>query len=167
MKGAPVSCHVSWREGELNSTQGVLGSDYVASSKMPITTTAYRPDLLTHWRPVNGTGGVFGVNRLLPASVGTEVFSAYPLADYLHLGGPAAAFKAADGDYHVVCAMHRLALLAANQAGKVFFYHFTHGPLLSPGCDRPEVAAGQNQWDPILVGEFTTHVRLYFSGWIG
>ena len=29
------------------------------------------------------------------------------------------------------------------------------------------MAVGQNQWDPILgVGEFTTHFRTYFSGWI-
>ena len=28
---------------------------------------------------------------------------------------------------------------------------------------------GQNQWDPILVGlgEFTTRLRTYFSGWSG
>ena len=29
-----------------------------------------------------------------------------------------------------------------------------------------EVAMGQNQWDPILVGEFTTHFRTYFCGWV-
>ena len=30
-----------------------------------------------------------------------------------------------------------------------------------------KVAVGQNQWYYFGVGEFTTHFRAYFSGWIG
>ena len=34
------------------------------------------------------------------------------------------------------------------------------------GSGGRQVAVGQNQWDHVGVGEFTTHVRSYFSGWI-
>ena len=32
---------------------------------------------------------------------------------------------------------------------------------------KMNVALGQHQWYPFGVGEFTTHFRTYFSGWIG
>ena len=37
-------------------------------------------------------------------------------------------------------------------------FHFGYPQPYGRGC--------QHQWDTILVGEFTTHFRTYFSGWI-
>ena len=39
--------------------------------------------------------------------------------------------------------------------------------VLIRGTDQSHVAEGQSQWYHFDVGEFTTHVRTYFSGWIG
>ena len=42
------------------------------------------------------------------------------------------------------------------------------GSWTSPGpVEENELAVGQNQWYHFGVGEFTTHFRTYFSGWIG
>eukprot|EP00434_Breviolum_minutum_P010466 symbB.v1.2.009230.t1/scaffold583.1/size184467/2 len=77
---------------------------------------AYAPAMRKHWRPRNSTGGIFGVNRLLPTDVGAEVLRAYNWKTFTEVGGPAAAFKAADGDYHVLCPLRRFALEAVSQA---------------------------------------------------
>ena len=50
-----------------------------------------------------------------PLFSGAEVLRAYNWKTFTEVGGPAAAFKAADGDYHVVCPLRRFALEAVSQ----------------------------------------------------
>jgi len=124
-----------------NSRDGVVGAAYVAKSELPTSAERYPGAIRQHWRPANSSGGVFGADRLVPNVLGDQVLSAYPLERFRTLGGPAAAFKSADGDFHVVCAARRLALaVAAQRPGQVFFYYFSHGPLQQPECGgRPDV----------------------------
>ncbi|OLQ10937.1 hypothetical protein AK812_SmicGene5338 [Symbiodinium microadriaticum] len=90
---------------------------------------------------MNCSGGIFGADRLLPAALGDQVIAAYPLSRFEDRGGPAAAFKAADGDFHVVCAARRLAA-AASAKREVYFYYFSHGPLQQKSCGgRPDIGS--------------------------
>lgn len=50
---------------------------------------------------------------------GAEVLRAYNWKTFTEVGGPAAAFKAADGDYHVLCPLRRFALEAVSQVWSV------------------------------------------------
>lgn len=134
----------SWNpEGVLlggNSRDGVVGTEYVAAADLPTSVSAYSLAMRKHWRPRNVTGGVFGANRLLAKSVGNEVAAAYSLGKFENGGGAAGAFKAADGDYNVVCPMREIARAVATLDRAVYLYYFTHGPLIQSGCGgRPDV----------------------------
>ena len=52
-------------------------------------------------------------------------------------------------------------------AGPVVFLHTQEPRLKATRASCVHMAVGQNQWYPSGVGEFTTHVRTYFSGWTG
>eukprot|EP00439_Symbiodinium_sp_Y106_P012999 s2209_g1.t3 len=124
-----------------NSRDGVVGSAYVAQKDLPTRASQYAEAMRSHWRPRNGSGGIFGADRLVPAALGDQVIAAYPLSRFEDRGGPAGAFKAADGDFHVVCAARRLAA-AASAKREVYFYYFSHGPLQQKSCGgRPDTGS--------------------------
>lgn len=125
-----------------NSRDGVVDPCFVPAADIPRSAKKYLPDMERHWRPRNDSGGVFGAIRLLHRPLGEEAVDAYPVKSFSGGGLAAGAFKAADGDYNVVCPSREIARLAEAANRPAYFFYFTHGPWLQPGCPRPDVDAG-------------------------
>eukprot|EP00747_Dinoflagellata_sp_TGD_P216675 gnl/TRDRNA2_/TRDRNA2_89182_c1_seq1.p1 gnl/TRDRNA2_/TRDRNA2_89182_c1~~gnl/TRDRNA2_/TRDRNA2_89182_c1_seq1.p1 ORF type:complete len:353 (+),score=42.88 gnl/TRDRNA2_/TRDRNA2_89182_c1_seq1:1-1059(+) len=134
-----------------NSRDGVgTPGAYMPAHDYPNTVAEYDADIAKHWRPRNETGGLQATVRTLSVPCGSEVAAAYPPAKFAALvngsmmyGNAAAAFKAADGDYNVVCPAREIARQATRNGRRAFLYYFSHGPRLhQPGCGGNPPSAG-------------------------
>lgn len=123
------------------SRDGVVGGTYVPAEDLPKNATTYLHVMARHFRPSNATGGVYGTVRLISGPVGTAAASAYPLSLFQAGGGAAGAYKAADGDYHVVCPTRELAGFVEQAGRPAYLYYFKHGPLMKRSCGGDESGA--------------------------
>lgn len=136
-----------------NSRDGVsVPPTYGPPSDWPNTTAEYSPLMRRHWRQRNATGGLQPTVRTLSRDSPDDVIAAYPTARFG--GNAAAAFKAADGDYNVVCPARVIADWIELSGRSAFLFYFTHGPLdMQPACGGNPPSPGQ----PNVVSGWANH----------
>ena len=101
----------------------------------------YSPLMRRHWRQRNATGGLQPTVRTLSRDSPDDVIAAYPTARFG--GNAAAAFKAADGDYNVVCPARVIAdwIELSGRSAFLFCESSSLRPVLrGPLCPPPRTA---------------------------